>query len=322
MREINIVGPSAIDRHLNHKLKYECTTMTVYSKQDSHVYWSRSRKEGMPNVFTCIPNKIHENDSFWITEPFIVDRSVYDLSILSNFKSVFGFSDKFTNNKLNNFTVVNYGIDCIDFKIPTADELREKWVPCNKRNGVLIVGSFAPVNDQTVYKSHIAYARTMLADLLHKNGFDVSWYFNPTRAHKELKEKPYYKGGLDDSCFSYKNKIDKMCEFKYNICIENSYDEVYSHNYMSEKLPHAIYGGAIPLYLGCYNIEEFVPSSVYFDLRPFINNTTLLGNELIKCITNINHNEYNEAQYKYISDGLCKHTDLNRVYEKMLDRLT
>ena len=47
--------------------------------------------------------------------------------------------------------------------------------------------------------------------------------------------------------------IEKMREYKFNICFENAEHEAY----ISEKLPNALKAGCIPIYWGCPNIDKY-----------------------------------------------------------------
>jgi hypothetical protein len=57
------------------------------------------------------------------------------------------------------------------------------------------------------------------------------------------------------------NPIEKMKEYKFNICFENASHEAY----ISEKLPNTLRAGIIPVYWGCPNIYK------YFNKNRFIN---------------------------------------------------
>jgi hypothetical protein len=47
--------------------------------------------------------------------------------------------------------------------------------------------------------------------------------------------------------------IEKMREYKFNICFENAAHEAY----ISEKLPNALKAGCVPVYWGCPNIDKY-----------------------------------------------------------------
>ena len=47
--------------------------------------------------------------------------------------------------------------------------------------------------------------------------------------------------------------IEKMREYKFNLCFENAAHEAY----ISEKLPNALKAGIVPIYWGCPNIDKY-----------------------------------------------------------------
>src|SRR5690606_18975175 len=82
---------------------------------------------------------------------------------------------------------------------------------------------------------------------------------------------------------------------RFCICPENCYDEVYSHGYFSEKMPGAWFGGCVPLYIGCYNIDGLnIPKECYIDLRDFVKKTK----EKTKILYSELHNKINSFREK------------------------
>ena len=47
--------------------------------------------------------------------------------------------------------------------------------------------------------------------------------------------------------------VEKMREYKFNLCFENAAHEAY----ISEKLPNALKAGIVPIYWGCPNIDKY-----------------------------------------------------------------
>lgn len=56
----------------------------------------------------------------------------------------------------------------------------------------------------------------------------------------------------------------------FAIVIENVHHSEFSAGYLTEKLYQAVMGGAIPCYLGAWDVERLVPEGCYVDLRPFV----------------------------------------------------
>jgi hypothetical protein len=147
--------------------------------------------------------------------------------------------------------------------------------------------------------------------MFYEAGMPVAWYGCLPNC-----SRPYFKGSIP-------NKIGEICKYRFHICTENTYDPVFSYNYMTEKLPHALYGGAVPLYMGCYNIEEIMPKNTFFDLRPYFSNGNI-DKKLINDIMNYKQEDfqtYQQAACQFMRDpnGLFYHIDMRRYYKTMLE---
>jgi len=64
-------------------------------------------------------------------------------------------------------------------------------------------------------------------------------------------------------------KLKKLNEYKFNLCLENCYHELWSYDYITEKIFDCFKAKTVPVYLGCYNVEEHIPSELFIDLRRF-----------------------------------------------------
>lgn len=58
------------------------------------------------------------------------------------------------------------------------------------------------------------------------------------------------------------DKADAVAPFRFHVAIENHY----SDHHWTEKLADAFLGEAVPLYVGCPNIEDYFPSESYIKL--------------------------------------------------------
>jgi hypothetical protein len=57
------------------------------------------------------------------------------------------------------------------------------------------------------------------------------------------------------------------CRFVF--CLENTHDQQYSLNYLTEKIFHGFLSASIPIYLGCCNVTNLIPEDIFIDLRKF-----------------------------------------------------
>jgi hypothetical protein len=306
MKQVNVIYPA----HQGDKSVH-------YEGPEGTVWMSNTQDDQMPNVFTSwyACGNPRPQDNLIMLEPIVVHPLDYKIDFLKKFNKIFGcFGKVFENTPVKEkFIQVNYGSTLVP---EDPDALLKRWKPWSERiNGFVIVsGGKTSDHPASIYR-----LRLELADLLHKKNYPVAWYGGLPAGIK----RPYFKGTVSD-------KIDEICKYRWHICPENTYDEKYSWNYLTEKLPHAIYGGAIPMYIGCYNVEQLVPPEVFFDLRRFVDvrrgKLHIKEQELFDAINNLTEadfNNYNTAGYKFMKDpeGLFFHTDMRRYYKKMLEFL-
>ncbi len=63
------------------------------------------------------------------------------------------------------------------------------------------------------------------------------------------------------------NKIDKLAEYRFSICYENT---IFS-GYITEKILDCFYAGCVPVYLGAPDICDYIPKECFIDKRQFSN---------------------------------------------------
>ena len=66
------------------------------------------------------------------------------------------------------------------------------------------------------------------------------------------------------------NTPEIYADAEFALVLENVHHSTYSMGYLTEKFYQACIGGAVPCYLGAWNIEQLVPDGCYIDLRPFV----------------------------------------------------
>lgn len=83
----------------------------------------------------------------------------------------------------------------------------------------------------------------------------------------------HYRGPIgttrQDTYPSSLAKLKKLNEYKFNLCFENCYHPLWSYDYLTEKIFDSFRAKTIPIYLGCFNVEELVPTDLFIDFRRF-----------------------------------------------------
>lgn len=76
------------------------------------------------------------------------------------------------------------------------------------------------------------------------------------------------------------NKRVGLNEYRFSFCSENSIQK----NYISEKFWDVILTNTVPIYLGCSNIDEYIPSDYYINLNQYGDDIDVMS-DLINDIT-------------------------------------
>lgn len=256
------------------------------------------------------------NDSILVMEPFCVLERDYDLEFVKKFKHIFTWAIKaFEDESVVSKVVEINHPSCHD--LPSKALVGQDWPGWDKRNNEIV---FIANNKYSLHNSELYSFRLQLADMLHKHSkYSVSWY-------GEIPiNKPYYRG----KAF---NKLEILKKAKFSVCTENSIDPIYTHNYFTEKMPEVWLAGAMPIYMGCYNIDSFgFADHSYIDLRIYCQkqeNTFKIDNaSLISRIEAFDAARYEGLKADIVynvnkQDGLYHIISFKRVYEKIIQTYT
>ena len=254
-------------------------------------------------------------DSFLVVEPYcILDRD-YRVDFAKKFKYIFSWASKAFIHDLIKPKLVEIHHPTYH-SYPNFETIQNDWPTWSERKKEII---FVANNKTSQHHSEIYSLRLLLADMLDAMlpDFNISWY-----GQIPIKRK-YYKGTIDD-----KQSVLKQAQF--SICTENSYDPIYTHNYLTEKMPDVWMSGAVPIYMGCYNIDDFgFPANSYIDLRSYarkegprwlVNKEALT--ERIKSFTETDYSSYKSNLQSGIFDNnkLVERTSYALAYDKIIDK--
>ena len=68
---------------------------------------------------------------------------------------------------------------------------------------------------------------------------------------------------------SHELQLKVMSLYSFVLCFESTYHELWSHGFMTERLFNAFKTKTVPIYYGCYNIQDYVPKDLFIDYREF-----------------------------------------------------
>lgn len=288
-----------------------------YENEFGELWMNGSRKDNMENISMSFysanyPDPIKAGDSIYVIEPMCVSERDYELEFIEKFKYIFTWANNvFKNTRINNKVIALNHPSCWGVDKNIYNNRKKQWSSWNERRDEI---TFIANNKSSGHPSELYSRRVILAQWLNNNSekHKVSWYSQGSNP------SPYFKGTING------DKSEVLNNVKFSICTENCYDERFSTNYFTEKMPEVWFSGAVPIYMGCYNIDEFGfhPDS-YIDLRKFTDGKNTNLRALLQEINNfdeVKYNKYLEAvDYNINTAKLFDVISETRVYDKMIE---
>lgn len=191
-------------------------------------------------------------------EPIVTQPGEYSEGVFDQFDYVFPLLDSLDGVTPNfrRWPVYVYETGSNPSPIPSLPELRARYPSEDRIDGVcMILG-----NKTSSVPGELYSLREDVARWFHDHSeipFDV--YGTPA-----FENLPNYRGPL-----SKPGKGETLAKYRYSLCLENCYHPLWSRGYVTERLPQCLEARTIPIYLGCHNIEDYLPSDCYIDMRRF-----------------------------------------------------
>lgn len=252
-------------------------------------------------------------DSILVVEPYCVLQRDYDVGFIKKFRYIFTWATNAMTHEAIQGKVVPINHPTYH-KIPRLGKRSGSWPSWNERaDEIVIIAN----NKSSKHHSELYSLRVYLADVLDAfSPYKVSWY-----GQMPLK-RPYYRGVA-------KNKEEVLSKAKFSICTENSYSKKFTHNYFTEKMPDVWMAGAVPIYMGCFNIDDMgTLGGCYIDLRPLVEkhgkswkiHKARLNNKIVN-FTQSQYNDYVKNLHVHVDRAglLDRHHSYKRVYETIIN---
>jgi GT2 family glycosyltransferase/Flp pilus assembly protein TadD/predicted O-methyltransferase YrrM len=122
---------------------------------------------------------------------------------------------------------------------------------------------------------------------------------------------PNYRGALEP----FSRKLETLGKYRYALTLENTYHPVWSRGYVSEKLLDAFCCQTVPIYLGCYNIEDYVPLDCFIDGRQFKGPPDL--DRFLHQITDDQYLSYQQHIREWVGAGHLESYSTYRSYDQL-----
>jgi len=68
---------------------------------------------------------------------------------------------------------------------------------------------------------------------------------------------------------SHVNHLKKISEYRFCLCFESTYHPFWSWDFLTERMFNCFKAKTVPIYIGCYNIQDHVPSDLFIDFRQY-----------------------------------------------------
>lgn len=225
----------------------------------------QSTAETNYGIETDLRSKVGAAASKWlcIDESYARRSYVYSTSIWKNYKGVITFNKKLYDMYKDSFKMI---------LLPTVPFMRKyrfdksEIVPFDQKiTGACIVAlatsGYSVAIDQK-WQCDAAVLKFKVASNLNSPGFVVDCYGGTKYNDSQ------WKGGTDD-------KLLTTTKYKFAIAFENTYHELWSWDYLTEKMLDCFACGTIPIYFGCYNVEQKIPNHLFIDYRKFTSDSEL-----------------------------------------------
>ena len=147
-----------------------------------------------------------------------------------------------------------YGRDYGSIATPDYEDLRDLYPISGREHAICMING----HKTSSAPGELYSVREEIARWFHAHSeltFDVF-------GHPAFPDLPNYIRPLE-----HREKLPTLARYRYSLCLENCYDPFWSLGYITEKLPQCLESRTVPIYMGCSNIDAYVPPGCYIDYR-------------------------------------------------------
>jgi hypothetical protein len=243
-------------------------------------------------------------DYLYPTEGYITIPNNYSIDVWKNYKGIIVYNRKIYEKYKNSFNMIlsNGPLDTHNYyKLDNFVEYESKLDGIVALNRIYSTGREGDI-------LHLREQLFNAIDLPIKHAYgSVPW------------------GGSNYRGFSkeanHGNHIENLKitnRYKFVLTLEPMYHELWSWDWVTERMWNAFKSKTIPVYYGCYNIEQLVPKDLFIDLRDFNLNMSEVSNYL-KSISKDQYIEMTEKAYDwyYNECKISKIDDLEEIFKSL-----
>jgi hypothetical protein len=151
---------------------------------------------------------------------------------------------------------------------------------------------------------------------INRDGRLIAHCFGPKKYGNAMYQGIIGTHGTPETFPSSIQKLDTIKKYKFTLTFENCYHELWSWDWITEKILDAMQSKTIPIYYGAYNIDKLVPKGLYIDYREFSNTT-----QLVDYLLSISKNQYvdmTEKAYEWQKESRLGNIDDLKIFLKTL----
>jgi len=251
-------------------------------KKYPHVAFNVSTWKSKPN------DRAHDKRHLIAAEGYITLPRNFDINYIKQYDTYITFNSKFIETYKNEHPNMVFLLGNTFWN--DYYELGENEFVSyeDKLKGVLILNKLY----HTGSEGDIVYLREKILNELNVSPKMIKHVFS----YNEWGGQ-YYQGNLPYPPNHIINQR-KLSEYLFCLCFESCYHPFWSWDWITERIINCFRTKTIPIYLGCYNIEEHIPTNLFIDYRQFNFDNNKLSEYLLD-FTEEQYNEMSEAAYDW-----------------------
>lgn len=238
---IDMYSEKDYDLVLFQDIQYEDSLLNLH-RPEKYAKYLLKRKWRWDYLYQAVKQLPPERLILQILEPPIIDPKSYDKRYHQYFGKILTWNDSLVDGK-----------KYVKYCIPQYWSGNFCYTEYESKKNFVIIAS----NKKSAYQNELYSERRKVIEYFEKKiencDFDLYGFGWKT---ENLKN---YKGEVQ-------KKLETLSQYKFCFCFENMKN---ISGYITEKIFDCFYTGCIPIYWGADNIEKYIPSGLFIDMRKF-----------------------------------------------------
>ena len=251
-------------------------------------------------------NKRNKNHYLLILECYSIRPLDYDEEIWRQYKGIISWNGRLCETYKNKYNMIK----CNGFPMANRKLFNEHKTFDDKINGICLICKYR--KESNLDGDIVNLRLDIMSNIKSIDKLETHCY------GKRVYGDDMYRGVIgntpEETWPSSTSKLKILSKYRFNLCMENNYHNIWSYDYLSEKLLDCFRAKTIGVYHGCYNIKDIVPSDLYINYGDFENDI-----EMTDYLASMKKGEYermvNDA-YKWDENNRIGNIhDLNKLFQ-------